>query len=221
MRISIPGVGYDRNVKFIVLDDHELVRNGLQQQLIAVFPGCTILFLGDDVREAVQVARTWGSDCAIVDLDLGDGRSVTDVVGAFTKLDIPVVVVSALAAAGVLESAMAAGARGFVSKRSAVNQLAIAVKHAIDGETFITPDLGQALVNGVMDVELSKQEKRALILYASGLTLEMVARRMAIAPTTVKHYIDRVREKYAASGLNARTKIELATVARSQGLIPS
>lgn len=213
-------MGYGWHVKFIVLDDHELVRNGLQQQLIVDFPQGSVVYSGDDVRAAVQVARSSGCDCAIVDLDLGDGRPVTDVVGAFTKLGIPVVVVSALAAPGVLESAVAAGARGFLSKRSAVNQLAVAVKHAIQGESFITPDLGQALVSGGMDVELSNQEKRALILYASGLTLDMVARRMDIAPTTVKHYIDRVREKYEAAGINARTKIELATVARSQGLIP-
>jgi DNA-binding NarL/FixJ family response regulator len=90
----------------------------------------------------------------------------------------------------------------------------------LDGGTWFPPDLAGVLLRSSDSVELSGQERRALVLYASGLTLEMVARRMDITPNTVKHYIDRVRDKYTAAGIAARTKVDLNRVARSEGLLP-
>jgi DNA-binding NarL/FixJ family response regulator len=58
------------------------------------------------------------------------------------------------------------------------------------------------------------------VLYASGMTQQMVARRMGIAPSTVKHYLDRVRQKYTDAGLVARTKLELHAIARREGWLP-
>jgi hypothetical protein len=43
---------------------------------------------------------------------------------------------------------------------------------------------------------------------------------MEITPNTVKHYLDRVRDKYTAAGIAARTKMQLHQVARLEGLLP-
>jgi hypothetical protein len=43
---------------------------------------------------------------------------------------------------------------------------------------------------------------------------------MGIASSTVKHYLDRVRTKYAEVGVHARTKLELHAIARAEGLLP-
>ena len=101
-----------------------------------------------------------------------------------------------------------------------LRNLSMAVRTVLDGGTWFPPDLAGAVLRTSTSVELSAQEKRALVLYASGLTLEMVARRMDITPNTVKHYLDRVRDKYTAAGISARTKVQLNHVARSEGLLP-
>jgi DNA-binding NarL/FixJ family response regulator len=49
--------------------------------------------------------------------------------------------------------------------------------------------------------------------------MDSVARRMDVAPSTVKQYIDRVRDKYTAAGKLARTKTDLYRVARDEGLM--
>jgi predicted DNA-binding protein (UPF0251 family) len=56
-------------------------------------------------------------------------------------------------------------------------------------------------------------------MYASGMKQDMVARRMGIASSTVKHYLDRARSKYNEAGIPARTKLELHELAKSEGLI--
>jgi DNA-binding NarL/FixJ family response regulator len=205
---------------FVVLDDHELVREGIQQRLAAEYPKATFTYSGDSLRSAIAASLSESCDCAVIDLDLGDGTPVAEVVSAFTARDIPVVVVSAMAKADVVEAALAAGASAFIAKKSSMKSLTKAVQIVLDGGTWFPPDLAGVLLRSSDSVELSGQERRALVLYASGLTLEMVARRMDITPNTVKHYIDRVRDKYTAAGIAARTKVDLNRVARSEGLLP-
>lgn len=203
----------------VILDDHTLVREGVEQRLRADMPGVSFAYSGASLRDALNVVHTQGCDCAVVDLDLGDGTPVAEVVSAFTALGVPVVVVSAMARSEMVQSAIAAGAQAFVAKRSSMKHLAPAIDAVCKGGTWMPPDLALAMVQGPESVELSAQERRALTLYASGLTIDMVARRMNISANTVKHYIDRVRDKYTAAGVAARTKVELHEVARQAGLI--
>lgn len=68
---------------------------------------------------------------------------------------------------------------------------------------------------------LSRQEREALGLYLSGLTMDAVARRMGIATCTAKQYIDRVRAKYDVAGQRVRTRHQLFLAAHRDGLLTS
>lgn len=208
------------STRFVLLDDHELVREGISRQLLTDFPGAVFVYSGDSLKGARAAIQSAGCDCAVIDLDLGDETPIAETVSAFTTQNIPVVVVSAMAEPEVLQAALAAGAQAFVAKRSSLKQLTHAVETVLTGGTWLPPDLAGFVLTRQSTVELSHQEKRALVLYASGLTLEMVARRMDITPNTVKHYLDRVRDKYTAAGISARTKLQLHNVARMEGLLP-
>lgn len=205
-------------LRFVVLDDHELVRLGIAAQLGRDFPDSSLAYSGPSLADAVQ--HSDGCDCAVVDLDLGDGSTVADVVSRFTSRGVPVVVVSAMARPEALSAAFSAGASSFVTKTSDVQNLTLGVRAALRGTTWIAPDLAGALLRESSRVGLSPQERRALVLYASGLTLDAVARRMDISPATARYYLERVRAKYASVGVRARTKLELHQVARDDGLVP-
>ena len=87
------------------------------------------------------------------------------------------------------------------------------------GEIYLSVDLAAILAATVEKPDLSPRELDALRLYASGLTLNSVARRMGISPHTAKEYIDRVRAKYSAVGRHARTRTELYAAATHDGLL--
>mgnify|MGYP006279543029 CR=1 FL=1 len=224
----------------VVLEDHELVRDGLERQLRDAFPSVEFAYSGDslpDALRAIQARRTPGARdadadldastgepravaCAVVDLDLGDGRAAADVVSSIAALGVPIVVVSAMGSPAVIQSCVLAGAQAFVTKRAASQEFIRAVDGVLRGETWMSQDLAGALLPGPHgEVQLSRQEQRALVLYASGLKLDSVARRMEVAPSTVKQYLDRVRDKYTAAGRVARTKSDLYRVARDEGLL--
>ena len=205
---------------FILLEDHPLVLASLVNQLSEKYGQPRIVYKGADVLAALAAHRDNAAHIAIVDLDLGDGRSPADVVSLLTAAHIPVLIVSALGEPSTVQSVMIAGAHGFVSKRAETEELLAAVEAVLSGDSYISPELAGVLVaKRNPGIQLSDQEQKALVLYASGLKLEAVARRMEIAPSTAKSYIDRVREKYREAGLEARTKTSLYKVARDEGLL--
>lgn len=205
----------------LLLEDHALVREGLERSLLERIPDAAIVYTGASLPEAEAALDHGPVDCAIVDLDLGDGRSAVEVVSTFTARQVPVVVVSALGDMGVVQSAIIAGASAYVTKHSESDDLINAINAVLRGESFMSPTFAGALVpTGSSRIVLSEQQQKALVLYASGLKLDTVARRMGVAPSTVKQYIDRVREKYTAAGKVARTKTDLYRIAREAGLLP-
>ena len=66
---------------------------------------------------------------------------------------------------------------------------------------------------------LAPREAEALRMYASGLPMKSVARRMGISPETVKDYLMRVRRRYDEVGRPAATKTELYVRAMEDGLV--
>ncbi|MEY3407206.1 MAG: hypothetical protein RL038_267, partial [Actinomycetota bacterium] len=102
---------------------------------------------------------------------------------------------------------------------SSLVELKVALDNVLRGNQWMSADLAEHISNSINGVELSEQERKALTLYASGLTMEAVARRMNISENTAKYYIGRVRDKYQQAGIQARTKVELNRAARDAGLI--
>jgi len=206
-----------RPVRFVIVERHPLVVEALVSRIRLVLPDAVIAYAGSSSREAVQCAAEQGCDCAIVDLEAADGSVVLDSVSTRAMLGVPTVALTERAASEHLESYRVAGVRGYVDKRADASNVCEAITAVLDGRTWLASEpVTMRLTRPT--VMLSDQERRALVLYASGMTQAMVARRMGIASSTVKHYLDRVREKFQAAGLPARTKLELHTRARADGL---
>jgi DNA-binding NarL/FixJ family response regulator len=204
----------------ILLEDHPLFRQGLKSYIRSSFPDLALSYEGDDFLEARHASERSKPDIAIVDLHLGDGRTPSEIVGHFSSLGIPVLVISALNNFESVKSAFSVGASGFVSKDSSVEDIGKAIKSVLAGNQWISPTLSRALTyKENITSQLSAQELKAIILYASGLKLEVVARRMDVAASTVKQYIDRSKAKFRAAGTPVSTKTEIYRVLRNEGLI--
>ena len=155
----------------------------------------------------------------LLDIDLGTGGPrAADTVEAFGLRGVPVLLVSAVVRGTALREALLAGAGGYVSKASGPDELLNLLREVADGHYVLTREIAEVMYSpGLPD--LSGQELRALQLYAQGLTLKAVARRMSVSQNTAKEYLDRVRAKYRASGRAAHTKAELQAAAREDGLL--
>jgi DNA-binding NarL/FixJ family response regulator len=163
-----------------------------------------------------------GAHVVLLDLDLGDGTTVQRNVAAILAAGPAVLVLAASDKPVSVRAAMRAGALGYVLKNEETAQVRAAIKAVAAGEGWISPRL--AYIFATDDApdrpELSPQETRALRLYATGMPMKSVARRMAISEETAKQYVGRVREKYARAGRAAPTKLDLYYRAVEDGHLP-
>ena len=97
-----------------------------------------------------------------------------------------------------------------------------AVLTVAGGEPYLSPEWALALYgNDAWGVpSLAPREAEALKLYAAGLPLKLVARRMEISQETAREYLLRVRRKYAEVGRDAGTKSDLYYLAVEDGHLP-
>ena len=203
-----------------VVDDHALVRQGLVRALTTQ-PALDVEVVHDGDDPVAVLALEPPPALVLLDLDLGGTPVSVDVVRALVERGSSILVVSALADARTIRALLGAGVAGFVSKRESTDALAEAVAAVLRGETWTTPELAGVLASDDAPdrPSLSPQEHRALVLYASGLTLDSVARRMEVRPGTVREYLARVRTKYASTGRPVRTKTDLYREAVRDGYL--
>jgi len=205
-------------MRLAIVDDHELVREGLSALIVAhAAESVEIAYSGDSVADALAAAPT----VVLLDVELGPGAAdVATNTATIHATGIPVLLISAFDDPTSIRAGMRAGALGFVPKRVSYEQLQEALDCVAGDELYLSVDLASMLASAADTPELSPRELDALRLYASGLKLTAVAHRMGISPHTAKEYLDRVRAKYQQVGRPARTRTELYAEASRDGLLP-
>ncbi|MDQ2874393.1 MAG: response regulator transcription factor [Actinomycetota bacterium] len=212
-------------IRIAIVDDHQMMLSGLQAWIEAA----------SGTVEVVITAAGWTDlldhpafpvDVVLLDLDLGDGIPVSLKISTLRHASVATVVISALADAAGIRACLAAGAAGYIHKTEPAHEILRAVTAAAAGHSYMTPSLAALLVadreaDAGNAPALSPQELRTLILYASGLPMKSVARRLGVSVHTAKGYIDRVREKYTQAGRETRTKLDLHQRAVEDGLLTS
>jgi DNA-binding NarL/FixJ family response regulator len=206
-------------MRVIIIDDHELVREGLVSLITHYFPDhITVIFSGENLESLGGLV----CDVVLLDVDLGPGSNPVEAnVADLVAANHNVLLISSSEDSIGIRHGLNAGALGFIPKRVGTEVLFSALETVAAGEMFLSVDLASILANAPDRPELSPRETDALRLYAAGLTLVAVAHRMEISPHTAKEYLDRVRRKYELIGRSARTRTELYVVALDDGILYS
>jgi DNA-binding NarL/FixJ family response regulator len=203
-------------LRVVLVDDHAVVREGYRRLL--------------EMDGSVHVTGEYGSaDEAIAALDHGEapdvmvvdlsmpGRSGFEVLrrAAAQAPKVPVLVFTMHETPAMLEQALRAGARGYVTKSSAPQVLVQAVRRVAAGEQpVLSPDIEGARAAPAAPA-LAPRELEVLQLLLQGCTVDDISRRMALSHKTVANYQTMIRQKLGAS-----TGIELLRVAQRCGLAP-
>jgi two-component system nitrate/nitrite response regulator NarL len=205
-------------VRVAVIEDHPLYRVSVER----VLAEAEFIELGAVVDSVARFHVHRQPPGSVVLLDLG----LPGVAGAAAVLEVcelghHVLVVSAQAEPEVVLGAIAAGARGFLSKDVDADELLIAIKTVAGGGAYVS-----AVVAGMImkdnadrpavsaDVELSPREEQVLRLVAAGERDVDVAEILNISVRTVRSYLDRIRDK-----TGERRRAGFVRVAIREGLL--
>lgn len=203
-------------IRVFLLDDHELVREGLR----------AVLQREDDIEicgeagtatEGLRRIEATRPDVALVDLMLPDGDGLDVCRGVKERVPaVACLILTSYSNDDVLLSAIRADASGFLLKRTAGPELVRSIRIVADGGSLIDPTLTGRLLErlrtGKIDdedasllKELSPQESRLLDHLSEGLTNRQIAERMNLAEKTVKNYVSNLLRK-----LNMSSRTEAA-----------
>lgn len=208
------------NVTVLLVDDHELVRAGFRR----------LLEDGDEIKavleansgeQAIVEYRKHHPDIVVMDISMpGLGG-----LGAIEKIithdpGAKILVLSVYEESIFTKQALQAGAKGFIPKRSAPEEMYKALHQVIQGNTYISPTIAQQMAmmqlsgsENPLD-NLSHREFEIFRLLAQGKTVNEIAEIFNLSPKTIGTHHTNVKQK-----LNVSNSAELARLAIRHGLI--
>lgn len=189
-------------IRVLVVDDHPTARRGLE----LVFDDADGIELVGSARsgeEALIAVLDADPDIALLDIRLPGINGVTTIERITQRSPgVKSLVYSAYGDRRLLTDAIAAGAIGYVLKRSPVPDLLRAVRTVAAGEPYIDPSLSPLLLmeSGAPGAPLAEREREVLQLLAAGLHTDEVAARIGLSAETVKSDTKRAVQCLEATG---------------------
>jgi two-component system, NarL family, response regulator DevR len=198
-------------IRVFLLDDHEVVRNGLRELLER---DGDIEVVGESglAEEAIRRIPALRPHVAVLDARLPDGSGI-DVCREVRSQDptISALILTSYDDDEALFAAIMAGAAGYVLKQIRGTDLVDAVRRVAGGQSLLDPAVTQQVLDRLREgpkqdaalAALTEQERKILALIGEGLTNRQIGERMFLAEKTVKNYVSSLLAKL---GLERRTQ---------------
>ena len=210
-----------RRPRVLLADDHRLVAEGLKSLLA---PDFDLVGVVEDGRSLLEAARTLKPDVVVADIAMPQLNGIEALVQLRQEGDrVPVVFLTMHRDVAYARRALDAGASGFVLKHSAPAELVTAIQAALDGKTYLTPQLAGEVLESMKEgpektadpvASLTPRQRQVLELLAEGRSAKEIATRLAISARTVEFHKYQVMET-----LGIHTNAELTHFAIKHGLV--
>lgn len=210
-------------VKILLVDDHKILRDGLRL-LIQKEQDMEVLNEADDGRKAVEMTLRLRPDVVIMDVGMPDVNGIDatrEIVAA--NPDVIVIALSMHSDNQFVTGMFSAGARGYLLKDSAFEELAVAVRTTVAGRLYLSPEIAGTVVNRFVNraptsesniaYVLTRREREVLKLIADGNSTKEISETLCVGLKTVETHRRNLMEK-----LNTRSIAELTKFAIREGL---
>lgn len=194
-------------MRIVVVDDHEIVRQGLKA-LLEAEEDFSVVGEAGSVAEAVRRVGYESPDVVVMDVRLPDGSGVEACREIRSRWpSVKVLMLTSYADEEALMSAIVAGASGYVLKRIDSHDLVSNLRKVAAGESLLDGEMTDRLFRKLRGDEpddpllarLTPQERKILDHIAEGLTNREIAEQMFLAEKTVKNYVSNLLAKLEMS----------------------
>src|SRR5215218_3354706 len=194
-----------RPLRLIVVDDHEIVRQGLVA-LLDRRPGFQVVGEAGTVAEAVAEAHRLEPDVVVMDVRLPDGSGVEAC--REIRAERPqtrVIMLTSYPDEEAVLSAIVAGASGYLLKQIRARDLVAGLEAVGRGKSLLDPAVTERVLQRVRQIAsgelhdelsgLTPQERKILLLVAEGKTNKEIAAEIFLSDKTVKNYVSSILAK--------------------------
>lgn len=208
-----------RPIRVMLVDDHQMVRNGLGTFLL-VHDDLELVGEAGDGEQALTTFERVHPDVVLMDLKMPRMGGI-EATRALLNRDpeLRVIALTSFKDEALIREALDAGAIGYLLKDVDADDLADAVRAAYRGEPTLAPEAAWALFKATrrgreLGDDLTEREREVLVLLVDGLTNREIAHRLYISDSTVKTHVSNILSK-----LGVATRTEAVSVALQKGLI--
>jgi two-component system, NarL family, invasion response regulator UvrY len=208
-------------MKFLVADDHAIVRKGLAQILCDEFPSAIVKEVSNS-QEVIEESQREAWDVILLDISM-PGRNGIETLKQIRGdgVKTPILMLSMHSEDQYAIRVLKAGASGFLNKETATDELLVAVRKVLSGRKYISATVAEKLAEAVGDGEekpayelLSDRELQVLQYIASGKTVSEIGDELSLSVNTISTYRSRILEK-----LNLSNNAELTRYALDNKLV--
>ena len=207
-------------IKILLVDDHAVVRMGFKM-LIEAEDDITVIGEAESGEVAIKLFQELKPDIIVMDITMPGigGLEAIDRIIAKDK-NTKILVLSAHEDSVHPKRVLNAGAMGYLTKRSAAEELIKAIKSIHQGKRYLEPNIAQQMAITQLSGEtnpveiLSDREFEVFIALAKGKSTNEIADTLCLSPRTVGTHLYNIKQK-----LNANNSAEIALIAIRCGLI--
>ena len=206
-------------IRVLVVDDHTMVRRGLAT-FLKVFDDLDLAGESASGQEAISLCAELQPDVVLMDMVMPDmdGATATRLIRKQSSR-VQVLALTSFKEEILVQSALQAGAIGYLLKDVSADELAQAIRAAHAGRSTLSPEAAQALVHAASQpptpgIDLSEREREVLSLLVEGLNNTQIAARLTVSPSTVKSHVSTILTK-----LGVASRTEAATLALRHRLV--
>jgi DNA-binding NarL/FixJ family response regulator len=198
----------------LIVDDHEVVREGLRLSLSRA-PHIRVIGEASDGAAAVALAERRRPDVVIMDVRMPgmDGLEATKILSERIP-DVAVLIFTAYSERSLLSRGLESGAKGYILKEAPHQTLLRAIEKVVAGEGYVDPALMPSFLGTRGDEMLTAREREILQLLADGMSNADVAARLFISQETVKSHVRHILTK-----LEADTRTHAVAIALREAII--
>ena len=206
-------------IRVMLVDDHTMVRRGLAT-FLKVFDDLELAGEAASGEAAIQLCAQVLPDVVLMDMVMPDmdGATATRAIrGQFPM--VQVIALTSFKEEGLIQSALQAGAIGYLLKDVSADELAQAIRAAHAGRATLSPEAAQALVHAATQPpapghDLTERERAVLALMVEGLNNTEIAEKLVVSPSTIKSHVSNILAK-----LGVASRTEAAALAVRHRLI--
>ncbi len=207
-------------IRVMVVDDHTMVRRGLAT-FLKVFDDLELVGEAPSGQEAIQLSEKLHPDVVLMDMVMPDmdGAAATRMIRKQSS-SIQVIALTSFKEEILVQSALQAGAIGYLLKDVSADELVQAIRAAHAGRSTLSPEAAQALVHAASQppapgLDLTEREREVLALMVEGLNNTQIAARLTVSPSTVKSHVSNILSK-----LGVASRTEAVSLALRNRIIP-